>query len=155
MKILTLSRQWYTATSTIGQLIYDNKPICFTLEDTVRAYGIKVKDSTAIPVCGGVFYKVEITYSNRFKKELPIIYTEISKDGDYVLKNGGIEFTAIRIHGGNSEVDTSGCILAAESFDGVDKIYNKADDLVTALIKDLLKSDTVGLNVRNFPNKFN
>jgi len=150
MKIITLQRQWYTPDATIGQLIIDGKPFCFTLEDTCRAYGIKVKGATAIPVTTDFFYNIAITKSERFGKELPIIYTQITKDG-YVLKCGGIEFTAIRMHGGNTSADTDGCVLVAFNFDGKEKIYGNADDEVTDAIR---KMGNVGLKVVNLPNKF-
>ena len=47
-----LCREHYTARSTAGQLYFaedGGSPFCFTLEDTVRAGGIKVKRETALP----------------------------------------------------------------------------------------------------------
>lgn len=153
MKLFTIKRQWYTPTATIGQLISpDGKELCYTLEDTCRAFGVKVKGSTAIPVSSTIAYKVEVNLSNRFGKELPIIYTEKS-GGEYLLKSAGIQFSAIRMHGGNSERDTEGCILVASQFDGKDKIFNRVDDTVTAMFKEILKTDSIGLMVKNLPNK--
>lgn len=157
MKIITLQRQFYTPDTTIGQIIIDGQPFCYSLEDTCRAYGVKVFGATAIPVTTDFFYRVGVTYSERFKKELPIIYTEI-KEGIPILKNGGIEFTHIRFHGGNTKEDSSGCPLVAFNYDGKDKIYNadkknRADDALTLLIKKHLQAGEVGLKVVNLPNK--
>lgn len=98
-------------------------------------------------------YKVGVTHSTRFGKELPVIYTEISKDGNYILKNG-IEFNSIRFHGGNDNTDSEGCVLVAYNYDGYDKIQGKADDALTSKIKEYLsQGHTVGLMIKNLPNK--
>lgn len=153
MKILSLLREYYTPDTTIGRLfLADNSFFCYTLEDTCRAYAIKVKGHTAIPVTTGTMYKVEVNYSQRFQKELPIIYTEKGKDGNYILSNG-ITFTAVRFHGGNDNKDTEGCVLVAYNYDGYDKIQGRSDDDLTAKIKEYLKGDTVGLMIKNMPNK--
>ena len=54
-------------------------------------------------------YEVAITYSNRFKRELPLI-----KDVP--------GFSGIRIHPGNTDEDTEGCILVGLVWDGDDFI---------------------------------
>ena len=94
---LELKRIAYKETYTIGKLYIDGIYFADTLEDKVR--DIKIKDKTAIP-CGT--YKVQITYSNRFKKMMPLL-----------LNVPGFE--GIRIHNGNSESDTSGCILVGQN----------------------------------------
>jgi len=88
----------------------------------------------------------------------PIIYTEIDKDGNYILKNGGISFTSIRMHGLNDHTQTDGCVGVAFGWDGKDKIYNpdktnRADDALTKIIKEYLKDGEVGLKVVNLQNK--
>ena len=92
---LRLERVSLQPTYTIGRLYVDDKYFCDTLEDTVRPPGEKVYGQTAIPF--GT-YKVSITYSNRFKRLLPI------------LENVPM-FSGIRIHPGNTSADTHGCIL--------------------------------------------
>lgn len=82
-----------TVHSTSGEMTYDGIRQLFTLEDVERK--IKKVNKTAIPRGE---YRVVITYSNRFKKDLPIL-----------LNVPGFE--GIRIHAGNTEEDTSGCIL--------------------------------------------
>ena len=92
--LITVRRKWYTDKSTIGELTFDDFK-CFTLEDTVRKDGIKVYGKTAIQ---GGRYEVVLTYSERFKKFMPLLLN--------VPK-----FEGIRIHSGNKPEDTEGCIL--------------------------------------------
>lgn len=94
---LILERIALKDTYTIGKLYIDGIYFCDTLEDKVR--DIKIKGETAIPY--GT-YKGKITYSPRFKKLLPLILD---------VPN----FSGIRIHSGNTENDTEGCILVGEN----------------------------------------
>lgn len=93
---------------TIGDLYIDNVKVCNICEDPVRVLVDKNKDGdfddagegkvygdTAIPA--GT-YNVVITYSNRFKKYLPLLIDVPGYEG-------------IRIHPGNSNKDTHGCLL--------------------------------------------
>ena len=90
---LELKRLHRTNNSTIGELYVNGVFECYTLEDKERE--VKIKNETAIPK--GV-YIVGITLSNRFKKMLPILMNVPNFEG-------------IRIHPGNSNHDTEGCIL--------------------------------------------
>ena len=91
----TLARVNLTSKNTIGVLRNENALICYTLEDKVRPPGEKVFAETAIPAGR---YQVRMTYSTRFKKIMPLL---MDVPG----------FSGIRIHGGNTEADTEGCIL--------------------------------------------
>lgn len=97
---LKLERFLFTNESTIGKLSIDANPFCYTLEDIVRPDGIKIQNETAIPAGR---YKVEITWSERFQKELP----------ELRHVHG---FTYIRIHSGNTPNDTEGCILVGRTY---------------------------------------
>ncbi len=103
--LLTLKRRWLAEQSTIGELSIDGVFECYTLEDTFRSHGPKLFGRTCIP-CGT--YRVAITWSPRFQRELPHIM-------------GVPGFAGIRIHPGNTPDDTSGCVLVGVTR-GVDSI---------------------------------
>jgi hypothetical protein len=92
---LRLVRTDFTENSTIGKLFIDDVFECFTLEDRIQPVGEKIPGKTAIPAGS---YEVVLTFSNRFKKLLPLL-----------LHVPGFE--GIRIHPGNTDKDTEGCIL--------------------------------------------
>ena len=94
---LYLLRKFKGADYTIGQLFIDGEYFCDTLEDVVR--DSKIKHETAIPA--GT-YKIDLTFSAKFKKILPIL---IDVPG----------FEGIRIHAGNDKSHTSGCLLVGEN----------------------------------------
>lgn len=102
---LKLIRKYFTEKSTIGELYINDKFTCHILEDVDRALDskmsikrlgwLKQKGKTAIPY--GT-YEIVISYSNRFKKYLPLLVNVPAYDG-------------IRIHPGNYSEDTEGCLL--------------------------------------------
>ncbi len=99
--ILALSRIALKETYTIGKLYIDNVFFCDTLEDEYRDLSKeeKVPGKTAIPYGR---YKVILSMSNRFKRIMPLLL-EVPK------------FEGIRIHSGNTDQDTEGCILVGEN----------------------------------------
>jgi hypothetical protein len=98
MKLKVL-REEFSEHSTIGKLYVNGIFECYTLEDVVRPDGVKVFGETAIP--RGI-YKVIVDLSNRFKRLLPLLI-------------GVSQFEGIRIHPGNTDKDTHGCILVGTS----------------------------------------
>jgi len=96
MKI-QIKRLHKTENSTIGEMTIDGKWECYTLEDVER--DVKIKSETAIPK--GT-YKVIINQSNRFKKLLPLLLNVSNFEG-------------VRIHPGNTNHDTEGCILVGRT----------------------------------------
>lgn len=93
---LTLNRNDSADNATIGKLYIDGVFFCSTLEDVQR--DIKIKDETAIPK--GT-YQVLITMSPKFGRLLPLLVNVPGFDG-------------IRIHPGNTDKDTAGCILVGD-----------------------------------------
>ena len=93
---LYLYRKTFTDKCTIGELYINNEFECYTLEDVVRPE--KIYGDTAIP--RGT-YDVDITFSGRFQKYLPIL-------------RGVSGFSGVRIHPGNTDGDTEGCILVGD-----------------------------------------
>jgi hypothetical protein len=102
---LKLERTWCGPKCSIGTLCVDGITECFTLEDVQREIpgapvpDWKVPGRTAIPKG---LYTVTITYSERFKRELPLL-------------EGVQGFSGVRIHPGNTAEDTEGCILVGKT----------------------------------------
>lgn len=92
---IRVNRYKYGKDSTIGRLMIDGQVCGYTLEDEVRPNGEKVQGETAIPAGE---YKIIIDMSTRFKREMPHILD---------VKN----FTGVRIHTGNTDDHTEGCLL--------------------------------------------
>lgn len=109
MEVL-IDRAWKRDGYTISRLYVNGELFgCNTLEDTDRGLRqdmspeeikkVKVCGETAIPAGS---YECVYTYSNRFKKMLPLLLNVPGFDG-------------IRIHSGNSAKDTLGCILIGKN----------------------------------------
>lgn len=108
MKIL-VKRVAKRPTYTIGKMYLDGKYFCDTLEDTDRNISqstpldtikkVKLPNNTAIPT--GT-YKVIVNVSPKFKRLLPRLLNVPGFDG-------------VLIHRGNTDKDTSGCILIGEN----------------------------------------
>ena len=126
---IKLHRKYLKATHTIGNLYINGVFFCNTLEDPNRDLNKngkfdngekKVYGNTCIPF--GI-YEVIITYSNKFKRDLPLLLNVPSFEG-------------IRIHAGNTTEATLGCILVGENKE-VGKVLNsrKYEAELTSLIK--------------------
>lgn len=94
---------------TIGRMSLNGEYFCDTLEDTDRGLNSsmqeseilakKIKAQTAIPTGK---YDVILTFSPRFKRVLPLLLSVKGYEG-------------IRIHAGNTNKDTEGCLLVGEN----------------------------------------
>lgn len=106
---LTLIRIANRPTYCIGKLYIDGEYFCDVIEDTDRGLDNsmsveeilkkKIKGETAIPT--GV-YKIEITYSPKYKRMMPLLI-------------GVKGYSGIRIHSGNTSKDTEGCLLVGRN----------------------------------------
>tara|TARA_R110000868_G_scaffold165610_1_gene399151 strand:+ start:5578 stop:6039 length:462 start_codon:yes stop_codon:yes gene_type:complete len=128
--------------ATIGELLIDSEFFCYTLEDEVRPDGVKVYGETAIPIGE---YTVELTYSNRFKRYMPLIYNTKDK----AVEKSGVRFEGVRFHGGNKAIDTHGCPLVAFNTDLI-KIWGTAEKALTKRIKDAGGKCKLTVNVKPF-----
>lgn len=121
---LKLVRSVINPKSTMGKLYLNSDFFAYTCEDKVRNLNgdlkKKVKNETAIDAGK---YEVILSFSNRFQKYLPLLLNVKCFDG-------------IRIHGGNTEADSEGCILIGAQGDMKGRIWNcagKVSSLVAAL----------------------
>lgn len=118
---LSLKRNNLLEKCTIGILLVDGKDMgFFTLEDPIR--DVKIPGDTAIPY--GT-YKVIIDYSKHFNRDLPLLLDVPNFEG-------------VRIHSGNTDLDTEGCILVGKEWckgDFIGKSREAFDELFD-LIKD-------------------
>ena len=114
---LKLERKYRSNNYCIDKLYINGKYFSDALEDPDRGLTdtmsleeiqkVKIKGNTCIPY--GT-YNVTITYSPRFKKNLPLI-------------NNVKGFDGIRIHSGNTPQDTEGCLLL-----GLNKVKGRVVD---------------------------
>lgn len=122
--LIELKRKWFTSISTIGEFFIDDKFICFVLEDFVRPEGEKVFAKTAIPYGK---YKVKTTFSNHFKKMMPLIYNQ----NDLTVRDSkGCVYGGVRIHGGNKAEDTEACLLVG--------MHRSLDAISGSQVKDII-----------------
>ena len=129
---LTLMRIANRPTYCIGKLYVDGQYLCDTIEDTDRGLDdrmteeeilkLKVKGETAIP--SGI-YPVTITYSPKYKKQMPLI-------------NSVKGYSGIRIHSGNTSKDTEGCILVGLNKE-VGKVLNSRK-MYNVLFRELVST---------------
>lgn len=137
---LQLERKVYTETSTIGELSIDGTFFCYTLEDTVRQPGIKVYGKTAIP--SGA-YPVSMTFSPKFGKPMPLV-------------NGVQNYAGVRIHPGNTDADTEGCILVGHTKDNnfIGESRKAFGDLLPQIEKACKDCETITLVIHdNIPTE--
>lgn len=140
---LKLIRKYRCSNYCIDKLYINNIYFSDVLEDPDRGLQdsmsleeiqkIKIKGNTCIPY--GI-YDIIITYSPRFKKNLPLL-----------LKVKGFE--GIRIHSGNTPKDTEGCLLP-----GFNKIKGQVvdsrvttDKLIAQIQQALNKGEKVTITI--------
>jgi len=141
-KLLT-ERNSYTARTSIGKMSfayikdYVQQPLKeakeffgLTLEDTVRPLNIKVSKETGLP--GGLKCKVRI-YDSPKHGETLLFYTE---DDLVTIKFGLLSWEYCETHGGNTHLDTDGCVLVAKNYISKDKIQGSMNAELVKIVKE-------------------
>lgn len=128
---LELQRQPTNDYCTFGSLFMDGAFFCYTLEPSEHSQFPDIPMGT---------YTVQINYSVRFKRLLPLVMGVPGRLG-------------IRIHPGNTEKDTDGCILL-----GTGRTPTSVTDSRTAcerfqqmIAQPLSRQEVVRLTIRNAP----
>lgn len=141
MKLL-LERKYLKEDYCIGRLFINGTLFCNTLEDKVRDINkngtfdcgeFKISGHTAIPYGE---YEVIVNYSPKFKRELPRLLNVP-------------HFEGILIHRGNTNKDSSGCILVGENKKkGMVLNSTKYEvELVNILKKALTKGENITIEI--------
>ena len=140
--IIQVNRFKKTNNSTISTVTIDGIFQCYFLEDKDRGLTqdmtlekiqeLKIKGKTAIPAGS---YQVIITWSNRFKRNLPLVKNVPGYDG-------------IRIHPGNTSNDTDGCLLlGTEAKEDMVLNSREAFAALLAKIESVINKETVMINI--------
>lgn len=142
---IIVKRTHFSDECTIGELtITGDDILLYTLEDKDRKListddlktitDIKVFGKTAIPYGR---YEVIMTFSNRFKQNMPLLI-------------GVIGFAGVRIHSGNTAEDTEGCILCGYHKDTAhNRIINSRAAIAELymLLTEALKKEKVYITI--------
>lgn len=137
---LNLKRFEFGTNYTVGKLTVDGVYECYTLEDKVREVDNmpvgqwKIPGQTAIP--RGTYF-VGIDDSHRFGRPMP-----------HILNVPGFE--GVRIHWGNTDKDTEGCILVGKTWAGTDFIGQSRDtfrDLMEHLTRAFKNKETIKVTI--------
>lgn len=113
---LLLERFYKTDKCTVGKLFVDGEYYCYTLEPPIKDDGSKPR---AIPV--GT-YPVVIDFSEHFQRRLPHLLQVL-------------DFEGVRMHPGNTDKDTLGCILTGHEWSGGDFIGHSREVFDTLFAK--------------------
>ena len=103
-------RDIFNVKNTMGIMLFNGKDDflgrkVYTLEDVARPQGVKIQGETAIWEGD---YWLTITYSNRFKRNMPLIYNDAKT---LACTSGDKRFDGVRQHIGNTDADTEACQL--------------------------------------------
>ena len=130
---LKLIRDIFLPTRTLGVLLINGKHECFICEDAIR--DSKIKGITAIPEGR---YEIVITMSPRFKRELPLLLNVPNFEG-------------VRIHAGNTESDTEGCLLPGKTRNasGVFSSVVATNNLILKIRTELQAGKKVFITIEN------
>ena len=130
-KDLYLTRQTLQTDRTFGEITWEQKHLCWTLEDEDRGLHsqmtpeeikeFKVYGKTAIPAGR---YQLELLWSPHFKKQMV-----------HLINVTG--YSGVLLHGGNTEADSLGCPLCAfNKYEDQGRIQGSAEAKIFAIVKD-------------------
>jgi hypothetical protein len=150
--ILTVVRESSSDKGTPGTLWWDNNVIGVTLEDPVRAPGVKIKEETAIRKGE---YKISLDTTGN--QSLVNNYVRFPSDSRAKFRSPGVfprvlnvpQFGGIRIHAGGTRNDSAGCLLFSKTRlkDGVNIQFSYNDShWLTKLVYDNSISGIIYIN---------
>lgn len=128
---------------TIGRMSLNGVYFCDTLEDTDRGLkstmsvdeilSKKRKGITAIPTGK---YDVVLTFSPRFKRVLPLLLSVKGYEG-------------VRIHAGNTNKETEGCLLVGENKEKGKVLNSRAtlEKLMSILLKCEWRKEKISITI--------
>lgn len=128
---------------TIGRMSLNGVYFCDTLEDTDRGLNAtmsvgeilakKIKAQTAIPTGK---YDVILTFSPRFKRVLPLLLSVKGYEG-------------VRIHAGNTNKDTEGCLLVGENKEKGKVLNSRAtlEKLMSVLLECEKRKEKISITI--------
>ena len=125
---IKIERLTMTSTTTIGKMYLNGVYFGYTLEDVNR--DVKIKHQTCIPAG---LYKVVLSVSNRFKRLMPLLLNVPNYSG-------------VRIHGGNTHKNTSGCPMVARKRLNDNTIQGSLEKELTEILK---KCDNIEIEIVN------
>ena len=143
MAKIQLSRKVFTDKSTIGDIFFNGKLICSSLEDTIR--NVKIAKETAIPAGD---YRIQLRHSAKFNRIMPFLL-----DVPY--------FEGVMFHWGNHDGNSEGCILTGnydegrpdwisasrksfdELFSLIEQSSNRGEELVVNIYGGLKREDFI------------
>ena len=108
--------------------------VMFDTDKKLGTYYTLERKSKLIPVGQ---YNVELTYSPKFKKKLPLVHSKSVS-----------ERRGIRIHAGNTVNDTEGCILIGNISSLIDRRISESNIAVNQLVS-AMNGKPVKLSIRD------
>lgn len=144
---LTIYRKIYNTEprrNVIGELFGNGEWLCYTLEDEVRPDGVKVPGATALPAYDK--YWVKPTWSPKFGRMMPLIYTE----RDLSINVKGVRFSGVRCHNGVHEGHTEGCVLTGLTTNGL-TLTSKAEHVLMSWLDKHKANWPIPLRIVDMP----
>lgn len=147
MERIIIQRKEAPTKPTLGRFLIDGRFHAYSLEDQVRPNGEYVFSKTAIPYGS---FEVVVTFSNRFKREMPLIINLQHSSPPILFGNRDIGICGVRIHGGNDEGNTEGCpLMGSKINEAIFRIWDcaKVFDPFLAELKESVKVRKVYLDI--------